>query len=366
MWLNFLKALGQTRIILMGIAFAATSVFYFSQKAISPSYANQGISPFHEEVFAGEISPPDYYRSCRIDSHGNLFLVSHMSVLEKIAVDGSPSFAVNLGAEHLQPPIGIHSYAVAPDDSLFVAGVDHARTGTVIYHFSAGDNTPTLYARLDGVEPGSCAFGVDGYLYLVSLDSAMHNEIQKVLHSKEHDKRLPQGVDVLVRRMRPDKGDYRGYGAINLPTTQSELNDQVSQLENTFLNTDPDGDVHIVNHKTTRHTRVYRDGTIANSQQLNLAEEGRISIFRVLFIGAGYFLAHIGDAGTNASTIKGMRVIAGREGSNWTKQIDLPFSMPVFYLDSNSRANQLLQYYFVNELVYIRRYRLSDILHTIQ
>ncbi|MGI0014886.1 MAG: hypothetical protein ACREBU_15810, partial [Nitrososphaera sp.] len=251
--------------LLLGLTFT-TAIFAHPQ--------DSNPSPFRVEQFVGNLDPNDRYRACRIDSHGNLLLLTLRDGIEKIAVDGSSDYKVNF--REVEIPIGIHDYTIGPDDTLYVIGVALDRTGTVIYKTPPGQSTPELYQKLDGVEPFSCAIGNDGSFHLLSVDSILINQL--LIGSKQE---LDKVFDMQVRRLQPGTNDRSAYAPLELSTKKSEVMNLISQLSETALIAGRDRGIHLLNRQTGESRSFSDDGTqivegisIKNNKQAISQESG--------------------------------------------------------------------------------------------
>jgi hypothetical protein len=324
------------------------------------------LEPVREQEFIGRLERDDSYRLCRIDSKGNLFLLTRDDVVQKLSVDGSANYEINF-RDDAETPLGIHEIAVGPDDVLYVVGVDLARTGTAIYRVLPGDNWPVLVRQIPDLEPCRCAVASDSSLHVVSFETGWINEVLlesfNPATSERFDRTTKSMPDVSVRRFSRDGRNASGYAPVRLPLDKNELSNAIRDLCDNMLAADRTGGSHVLDARTGDCSCYSSDGIPSGKSRLQLdgSREGKPAILQMVSLGADYFAYKVVFTDPGNLVIKRSDLIVARHQTGIQRRIELKGGQWPYQLDGHPQSDKLIQYWFIKDRIFTRTYKISDL-----
>ena len=345
-----------------GLLLVALSLYWGIRSQGQPGMQLQ---PVREQEFVGHLEAGDYYRVCRLDSKGNLFLRTRKDVVQKIPVDGSDEYQVNFRTQ-VQIPLGIHDMAVGLDDVLYVVGVDLAGTATVVYKILPGENTPVLFEMIPGVDPCRCAVATDLSLHIVSFETGWINDMRDGRFDPRtvtFDHSTRSVLDVSVRRLSPNGRGHSGYAPLRLPIDPHELRSATRDLCDNLFAVDRDGGTHVLDAQSGSCHCYSVDGVALGDAKLELnrsQNDGRTLVLQMVSLGGGYFAYNVVYVDSN-NMVKSSDFVVAKHGTDNQRRIEPKGNLEPYQLDAHPASDELLQYWFIKDRILTQTYMISDL-----
>jgi hypothetical protein len=320
------------------------------------------LSPVSDLLISIQLkSDIDMLAVLRSDSRGNMFVLTQRGLLQRFTRDG-----VNAGmldfADFGAPPLDVRSIVIGPDDTVYVSGFSRGYGGQ-IYAVPPGSMQPHLYDTLASVEPCQAVVTGDATLHLTSYDTAWMNDainghINDVVRSGRFDMSRATISDVGIRRVN-GRGLRSGYHSIDWPIGKDRMLAQREALCDKLLAVDARDRVHLIDRVAGTYDSYSTGGDPLGQAQLDLAG-GTLTTGGVFFLKEGTILYELLYSDEQGRVLQVRTALA----SNGTLRFIPLAATPTatYELDHHLLSDTLVQYAWDRDKVYVRLYRVDDLL----